>query len=123
MHIVRATWEAESRLDRPQRREQMRHTLGRIMRSAMAAGKHGPAVQAARALMDLDGLTTLNLEVSGKVEHHVTAMTSDEKRKRLEQLLGAASERPIVEARSTERKANGANGKANGANGHDADHD
>lgn len=92
---VRTQWaeEAESEGKGDLRRNQLRHRLDTVFRKALAAGAYNAAVAAANRLMELDGLKVLKVEHSGKLEHDVKDMTSDDKRKRLESLLEAANER------------------------------
>lgn len=92
---VRTQWakEAEAEGKGDYRRNMLRRKLDEIYTRALKAGAYNAAVAAANRLMELDGLKVVKVEHSGKVEHDVKDMTSDDKRKRLENLLNAANER------------------------------
>ena len=90
---VQKKWAKEAEANAPYRRDQIRTMLTKVYQRALADKKYSAAVAAAARLMALEGLETIKVEHSGKLEHDVKDMTSDDKRKKLEKLLNAANER------------------------------
>jgi len=90
---VQKKWALEAESEAPYRRNQMRTLLRKICQKAMSADKYSAAVAAANRLMELDGLKVLKIEHSGSVNHGIKAMTSGDKRERLEELMTKARER------------------------------
>lgn len=95
--------EAESEGAAPLRRNQTRQLLKAIVRKAMAAKQFSAATAAVGRLMELDGMKVLKVEHSGDVKHTIEKMTSDEKRKKLDQYW------ELIQTRKS------ANGKADGS--------
>jgi hypothetical protein len=103
-------WDAECLAEKPYRRGQLRQTLRKLLQMALKKSDLRAAIAVCDRLARLDGLNEVTqLEVTAKVEADLDKMTSDDKRRRLDELLGKAYSRRA--------SANGANGAANGANG------
>jgi len=86
---VHRTWEAESSLERPARRGQLRSTLRRILQLALKKSDLRSAVGVCDRLAKLDGLNeALQVEHSGGLDHKIT-MSEEEIDSRIAQLSEA----------------------------------
>ena len=87
--------EEEGRREKPMRRQVMRRSLRDFYQRAMKAGHYGAALGALDRLIKLDGLaeaTRIEVNSNVSVEHRLRNMTSDEKRKRIDELFSMYSE-------------------------------
>jgi len=114
---VEKQWAVESEAEAPHRRHQTRMLLRRIIQKAMADKQYGAATSAAGRLMDLDGLKIVKVEHSGGISHTVADMTSDDKRRKLNELMERADQRRAEMVAKNAKKYGKANGKSSGANG------
>lgn len=87
-------WEVESEKERPLRRHQMRQSLRALMQRAVNDSQWNVAIQACDRLCRLDGLfEPMKAEVNHKGSVDIRSMTSDDKRRRLLELMETARER------------------------------
>lgn len=95
IHDIRLKWaeEAEAENKGDLRRNQTRQLLNAIVRKALGDKAYGAAVAATNRLMELDGLKILRVEHSGNVGIDIEKMTSDDKRKEMEEIMEKARER------------------------------
>lgn len=106
-------WEAESEQERPLRRNMMRRSMRSVLKRALAAEQWNVAIQILDRLCKLDGLYAPS---EAKILHSgvvgLQQKTSDDKRKRLFELIDQYGEKPSKG--NGHAKGNGANGSGNG---------
>lgn len=111
LELIRLEWQKEAEYEKPMRVDQMRKSFQQLMQRAMQDKDYKTCVQILDRLCKLDGLfEPMKVDVKNTIEK----MTSDDKRRRLDELLKKAQQ--LAAAQQGDAKANGhANGKANGS--------
>lgn len=100
---ARTKLEHDAEKERPYRRHQMRGTLRLMLKSAMSDKQWGVARLIAKDLRELDGLDVLpgiRVEHSGTVEHRDSNMATEDKRRRMQDLLSMGAARSRANGRS-----------------------